>query len=155
MGTWKTNKLKVQGRSANQGPTFRQLLNKYTKAIQQDRPFNKMLHLQGGSSSGAGVIIRSFLRRRYMLPCLGLHRLQMWLIRCGNMKRFGSSAFQCHTHHHIRGRKDPGRQYITDSGHTNLVRRSGRRRSDPSPMTGQTNLSRDRRSLLVHRWNIA
>jgi len=37
VGTWKTNEVKVQGRTANQKPTFNQLLNKYTKAVQNDR----------------------------------------------------------------------------------------------------------------------
>ena len=40
-GTWKMNVPKLQGRRANQGPTFGQLLNKYTKAVQQDRPLKK------------------------------------------------------------------------------------------------------------------
>ena len=31
----------MQGRSANQGPTFGQLLNKYTKAVQQEWPLKK------------------------------------------------------------------------------------------------------------------
>jgi len=34
VGTWKQNEPKVQGRFANQKPTFGQLLNKYTKAVQ-------------------------------------------------------------------------------------------------------------------------
>ena len=38
VGTWKTNEVKVQGRTTNQKPTFNQLLNKYTKAVQHDRP---------------------------------------------------------------------------------------------------------------------
>ena len=33
--------MKVQGRTANQKPTFNQLLNKYTKAVQNDRPLKK------------------------------------------------------------------------------------------------------------------
>jgi len=41
VGTWKTNEVKVQGRAANQKPTFNQLLNKYTKAVQNDRPLKK------------------------------------------------------------------------------------------------------------------
>src|SRR6185503_5625932 len=41
VGTWKTNEVKVQGRTANQKPTFNQLLNKYTKAVQNDRPLKK------------------------------------------------------------------------------------------------------------------
>src|SRR6185503_17853029 len=43
VGTWKTNEVKVQGRTANQKPTFNQLLNKYTKAVQNDRPLKKTL----------------------------------------------------------------------------------------------------------------
>ena len=39
--TWKINGVKVQGRAANQKPTFNQLLNKYTKAIQKDRLLKK------------------------------------------------------------------------------------------------------------------
>ena len=38
VGTWKTNEVKVQRRAANQKPTFNQLLNKYTKAVQKDQP---------------------------------------------------------------------------------------------------------------------
>ena len=85
-GTWKTNVPKLQGRRRNQGPTFGQLLNKYTKAVQQDRPLKRdlihhcvggMLRLQGRNSSGAGVIILSFLHRWCMLLCLGPHRRQM------------------------------------------------------------------------------
>ena len=38
MGTWKSNEPKVQGRVATQKPTFGQLLNKYTKAVQKDQP---------------------------------------------------------------------------------------------------------------------
>ena len=91
-----------------------------------------MLRLQGGNSSGAGVIILSFLHRRCMLLCLGPHRRQMQLIQCGNMRGFGSSAFQCHIHHHIRGINDPGRQYTTDWGHTNLVQLSRHHRSNRS-----------------------
>ena len=41
VGTWKTNEVKVQGRTANQKSTFNQLLNKYTKAVQNDRPLKK------------------------------------------------------------------------------------------------------------------
>src|SRR6185436_4374949 len=41
VGTWKTNEVNVQGRAANQKPTFNQLLNKYTKAVQKDRPLKK------------------------------------------------------------------------------------------------------------------
>src|SRR6185503_4035576 len=41
VGTWKTNEVKVQGRIANQKPTFNQLLNKYTKVVQNDRPLKK------------------------------------------------------------------------------------------------------------------
>jgi len=41
VGTWKTNEVKVQGRTADQKPTFNQLLNKYTKAVQKDRPLKK------------------------------------------------------------------------------------------------------------------
>jgi hypothetical protein len=42
-GTWKTNVPKLQGRRTNQGPTFGQLLNKYTKAVQQDQPLKRDL----------------------------------------------------------------------------------------------------------------
>ena len=163
-GTWKTNVPKLQGKRTNQGPTFGHLLNKYTKTVQQDRPLKRdlihhrvgaMLRLQGGNSSGAGVIILSFHHRRCMLLYLGPHRHQMQLIRCGNMRGFGSSAFQCRIHHHIRGRKDQGCQYTTDWEHTNLVQLSRRHRSDRSPMTGQTGLSRDRRDLFLHRLNTA
>ena len=41
VGTWKTNEVKVPGRTANQKPTFNQLLNKYTKVVQKDRPLKK------------------------------------------------------------------------------------------------------------------
>ena len=41
MGTWKSNEPKVQGKFANQKPTFGQLLNKYSKAVQQDQPLKK------------------------------------------------------------------------------------------------------------------
>ena len=41
VGTWKRNVPKVQGRVATQKPTFGQLLNKYTKAVQQVRPLKK------------------------------------------------------------------------------------------------------------------
>ena len=41
VGTWKTNEVKVQGRTANQKPTFNQLLNKYTKAVRNDQPLKK------------------------------------------------------------------------------------------------------------------
>ena len=41
VGTWKTNEVKVQGRTSNQKPSFNQLLNKYTKAVQNDRPLKK------------------------------------------------------------------------------------------------------------------
>ena len=41
VGTWKTNEVKVQGRPTDQKPTFNQLLNKYTKAGQKDRPLKK------------------------------------------------------------------------------------------------------------------
>ena len=50
------------------------------------------------------------------------------------MRGFGSNTFQCHTHHHIRGRKDPGCQYTTDWEHTNLVQLSRRYRSDRSQL---------------------
>jgi len=43
VGTWKTNEVKVQGRAANQKPTFDQLLNKYTKAVQKEWPLKKRL----------------------------------------------------------------------------------------------------------------
>ena len=56
------------------------------------------------------------------------------------MRGFGSSVFQCHIHHHIRGRTDQGCQYTTDWEHTNLVQLSTSHRSDRSPMTGQTGL---------------
>jgi len=39
--TWKTNQPKVQGKIANQKPTFGQLLNKYSKAVRNDRPLKK------------------------------------------------------------------------------------------------------------------
>ena len=41
VGTWKVNEPKVQGTVLKQGPTFSQLLNKYTKAVQGDRPVKK------------------------------------------------------------------------------------------------------------------
>ena len=41
VGTWKTNEVKVQGRATNQKPTFNQLLNKYTKAVQNNRTLKK------------------------------------------------------------------------------------------------------------------
>ena len=41
VGTWKTNQPKVQGKIANQKPTFGQLLNKYSKAVRNDRPLKK------------------------------------------------------------------------------------------------------------------
>ena len=37
------NKVKVHGRAANRKPTFNQLLSKYTKAVQNDRPLKKRL----------------------------------------------------------------------------------------------------------------
>ena len=40
----------------------------------------------------------------------------MRLIRCGNKRGVGFSAFQCHIHHHIKGKKGPGHQYTTDWG---------------------------------------
>ena len=40
-GTWKQNVPKIQGKMVAQKPTFGQLLNKYTKAVQQDRPIKK------------------------------------------------------------------------------------------------------------------
>ena len=43
-GTWKTNVPKLQRRRTNQGPTFGQLLNKYTKAVQQDWPLKERFH---------------------------------------------------------------------------------------------------------------
>ena len=40
-GTWKQNVPKIQGKIVAQKPTFGQLLNKYTKTVQQDRPLKK------------------------------------------------------------------------------------------------------------------
>ena len=59
------------------------------------------------------------------------------------------------SHHHIRGRKDQGRQYTTDWEHTNLVQLSRRHRSDWSPMTCQNGLSRDRCDLFLRSLNTA
>ena len=63
VSTWKTNKPKVQGRSANQGPTFGQLLNKYTKAVQQDRPLKKRRR-SPARRGNASPPRREFIRRR-------------------------------------------------------------------------------------------
>ena len=41
VGTWKTNQPKVQGKLATRKPTFGQLLNKYSKVVQNDRPLKK------------------------------------------------------------------------------------------------------------------
>ena len=62
-GTCKTNVPKIQGRRANQGPTFGQLLNKYTKIVQQDRPLKKRPHSppRRGNDSPPR---RDFIRRR-------------------------------------------------------------------------------------------
>ena len=57
VGTWKTNQPKVQGKLANQKPTFGQLLNKYSKATRNDRPLKKRSRsppCQGAPSSPRG-----------------------------------------------------------------------------------------------------
>src|SRR6185503_19910454 len=57
VGTLKTNRPKVQGRDANQKPTFGQLLSKYSKAVQNDRPLKKRPRSpphQGAPSSPRG-----------------------------------------------------------------------------------------------------
>ena len=57
VGTWKTNQPKVQGKLANQKPTFGQLLNKYSKAVRNDRPLKKRPRSpprQGAPSSPRG-----------------------------------------------------------------------------------------------------
>ena len=57
VGTWKTNQPKVQGKIANQKPTFGQLLNKYSKAARNDRPIKKTPRsppCQGAPSSPRG-----------------------------------------------------------------------------------------------------
>ena len=42
VGMWKTNQPKVQGKLANQKPTFGQLLNKYSKAVPNNRSLKKI-----------------------------------------------------------------------------------------------------------------
>jgi len=155
---------KLQGRRTNQGPTFGQLLNKYTNAVQQDRPLKKRPR-SPPRRGNASPPRREFIRRKgdhLLFPPQKVYATMPWsppasdaVIRCGNMRGFGSSAFQCHTHCHIRGRKDLGRQYMTDWEHTNLVQLSRRHRLDRSTMTGQTGLSRDRRDLFLRRLNTA
>ena len=66
-GTWKTNVPKLQGRRRNQGPTFGQLLNKYTKAVQQDRPLKKRPH-SPPRRGNASPPRREFIRRSSNYP---------------------------------------------------------------------------------------
>ena len=57
VGTWKTNQPKVQGKIANQKPTFGQLLNMYSKAVRNDQPLKKRPRsppCQGAPSSPRG-----------------------------------------------------------------------------------------------------
>ena len=58
---------KLQGRRTNQGPTFGQLLNKYTKAVQQDRPLKKRPH-SPPRRGNASPPKREFIRRRSNYP---------------------------------------------------------------------------------------
>ena len=49
VGIWKINQPKVQGRVANQKPTFGQLSSKYSKAVQNDRPLKKETEVTSAS----------------------------------------------------------------------------------------------------------
>ena len=62
VGMWKTNQPKVQGKLANQKLTFGQLLNKYSKAVRNDRPLKKRSRSpphQGAPSSHRGESSKS------------------------------------------------------------------------------------------------
>ena len=74
VGTWKTNKPKVQGRSGNQGPTFGQFLNKYTKAVQQDRPLKKRPRSPPRRSNTSSPRME-FIRRRGDYPQFPPHKV--------------------------------------------------------------------------------
>ena len=99
VGTWKTNEVKVQGRTANQKPTFNQLLNKYTKAVQNNRPLKKRprspprqdrpVSLRRESSRRRGDVVTFYPPRRCMPPCHGCHQRQMQQIRRGSMRVYG------------------------------------------------------------------
>ena len=66
-GTWKINVPKLQGRRTNQGPTFGQLLNKYTKAVQQDWQLKNRPH-SPPRRGNASPPRREFIRRRSDYP---------------------------------------------------------------------------------------
>jgi len=162
-GTWKTNVPKLQGRRTNQGPTFGQLLNKYTKAVQRDRPLKKRPH-SPPRRGNASPPRREFIMRKSdypQFPPQKVYATMPWSPPASNavnpVREHEGIWLQCfpmpYPPPYQRGGKDQGRQYTTDWEHTNLVQLSRSHRSDLSPMTGQTGLSRDRHDLFIHRLN--
>ena len=153
---------KVQGKIVAQKPTFGQLLNKYSKAAQQDRPLKKRswspsrrdgLQLGKGPTSAKVMSLPCSHPKKHMLLCHGCLRHQMLQIRCGNTKESRCNASQCHIHHIIKG-KAPERRCMTDWAPANLVSSNMLNRSDRSSLTGQIGLSRDRPSLILQGRNI-
>ena len=154
----------MEGRVANQKPTFDQLLNKYTKVVQKDRPLKrdrdhyhaKIVQCpQGGNSAGAEVmLLHCICPRRCMPPCHGCRRRQMLQIRHGSMRGFGCSVSRCHILHIIKG-KVPEYPCMTDWDHANLVQCNMLHRSDRFPPTGQTDLIRGRAKFLFQDSSIA
>ena len=70
------------------------------------------------------------------------------------MKGYGCSVSQCLILHIIKG-KAPGDPCMTDWGHTNQVQYNKLHRSDQSPLTGQTGLTRGRARFLLQDSSIA
>ena len=117
VGTWKTNQPKVQGKLANQKPTFGQLLNKYSKATRNDRPKRDRGHLHveahllllGDSQASTGVMwlpCSLFSRHsRCTLQCHGFRRHRILSFPHGRTEDFGCNVIGCRVHHTSRGRE--------------------------------------------------
>ena len=161
---------KLQGRRANQGPTFGQLLNKYTKAVQQDRPLKKRPRSpprRGNASPPRSEFTRH--RGDYpQFPPQKVYATMPWSPPASNAVNLVCEHegiwLQCFPMPYPPPyqREERSRTPVHDrlgahqSGpaqQASPVRPVPYDRSDRSPMTGQTGLSRDRRDLFLRRLN--
>ena len=154
----------MQGRTANQKPTFDQLLNKYTKAIQKDRPLKKRprspphqdrpLSPKRESSRHRGDVVTLY-------PPQKMYATMPWVPPASSATNpawehegIWMQCFPMPYPPHYQG--ESSRVLVHDrlgprqSGQCSRVHRS-----DRSPLTGQTGLTRGRARFLLQDSSIA
>ena len=140
------------------------MLNKYTKAVQNDRPFKKRPRSPPRQDRPASPRRKSSRRRGDVVtlyPTQKMYATMPWMPPASNATNpawehggYGCSISRCLILHIIKG-KALGCRCMTDWDHANPVQCSRLHRSDRYTPTGQTGLIRGRVKLLFQGLSIA